>query len=85
MTRPPAAVDWFRILTQLDRAGINLPAVAKDLKLPYRTLHSIRNGFNDPRYETGRAIVDLWCFVFGKSSADVPRRPHECSAAKAKV
>lgn len=77
-------VDWFRVFTQLDRAGINLPAVAKDLGISKHTLNSIRN-FAEPRYEYGEKIIELWCFVFGKTVADVPRKERDTSAARAKA
>lgn len=76
-------VDWFRVFTQLDRAGINLPAVAIDSGIPYQTLKSIRS-FAEPRYEYGEKIVELWCFVFGKTAEEIPRRDRELSVSRAK-
>lgn len=83
MKAPPGRVDWFRVFSQLDRAGINLPSVAKDLDIPYQTLKSIRR-FAEPRYEYGEKIVELWCFVFGKTPEQIPRKERELSVARAK-
>lgn len=72
MTR--GAVDWPTLLDRLDAAGVNLPAVAAELDVPYKTLYSVRTSQSNPRYETGRALVALWARVCGTDAADPPRR-----------
>jgi len=79
------SVDWFRVLTDLDRAGVRLPAVAETIGVPYPTLVSIRNGGGEPLYRNGSAILGLWCSVLQRTASDVPAREPILSAAKAKL
>lgn len=77
-------VDWFRVLVQLDRAGLNVPTVARALGVSRKTLYSIRS-FAEPRHDTGQALIRLWCATLGHTAEAVPTRTKDVSVAKAKV
>lgn len=53
------AVDWFRILAELKRAGYSSIAVAAALSLSRSTVRNWSYG-QHPRYEDGRALLMLW-------------------------
>ena len=53
------AVDWFRILAELRRAGMTQCAVARSLGIPRSTVRNWGDG-QSPRYDDGRALLMLW-------------------------
>ena len=58
ITRKPP-VDWFRILAELRRAGINQVEVARLLRVPRSRVRDWAYG-RCPRYDDGRALLMLW-------------------------
>lgn len=71
-TTVAARIDWFRVFTDLDRAGYSLRMVSATLNLPHETLRAQRDGC-EPRYQTGEAITALWCRVKQRPLDDLPR------------
>lgn len=58
------SVDWFRILSDLRRAGMSQCAVARVLGVPRNRVKHWAVG-KLPRYDDGRALLYLWrraCF-----------------------
>ena len=72
MMSPLPRIDWFRVLTDLDRRGYTLGIVGATLSIPYSTLYAWRAG-GEPRHQEGEAIVGLWARVTQRHGADVPR------------
>lgn len=55
--RPP--VDWFRVLAELQRAGLSQCEVARSLSLSRNRVKEWARG-KCPRYDDGRALLMLW-------------------------
>lgn len=71
----PHRVDWFRVITDLDRAGYSGRMVSATLGIPYQTLRSRIYNEQEPRFQDGEAIVGLWVRVTGRDFTQVPRVP----------
>lgn len=55
----PPKTDWFRILAELDRAGVNNLAVARALKRDHTTVLRWKQGNAEPRHSDGAALLAL--------------------------
>jgi hypothetical protein len=66
-------IDWFRVLTDLDRAGYSGRMVSATLGIPYTTLKAWLYNGSDPRFQDGEAVVGLWIRVTQRAMEDVPR------------
>ena len=67
------AVDWFRILADLQHLGLSNVCVSKALGVPPRTLGSWKNDGSEPRYSDGDALIEFWAKTTGRDRADSPR------------
>lgn len=72
--RPRGAlrVDWFRVLADLQYAGLPNLQVAKLLDVPQPTVRSWKGGCQ-PRFDDGDRLVQLWMDKTGHERSDVPR------------
>jgi hypothetical protein len=73
MRQPQYWTDWFRVLSDLAYEGWDNHRVAKAIEVARPTLLGWKNG-NEPCYEHGRRLVELWCQVTGKSHQERPIR-----------
>lgn len=55
-------VDWFKIFSDLKRAGINNSEVARRLGVPPTTIASWKNGV-EPKYSDGARLIELHASV----------------------
>jgi len=56
-------IDWFRILTELDRAGINNSEVARRLGHHPSTIHRWKMNENEPPYSDGIRLIEIHSYV----------------------
>ena len=64
-------VDWFRVITDLQYLGMTTLEAAQRLSEPESSLRSWKNG-SEPRYSSGKRLLDLWCDMTGKSLQGAP-------------
>lgn len=67
------AIDWFRILADLQKHGLNNMCVSRALGIPPRTLGSWKNDGSEPRYSDGATLIQLWAETTGRDRAEPPR------------
>lgn len=62
------SVDWFRIITELQRAGMsyNQQAMEVDVDSP-RTIANWRSGRCEPPYSKGEKLIDIYRTVLGST------------------
>lgn len=70
--RPP--VDWFRVLAELQRAGLSQCEVARSLSLSRNRVKEWARG-KCPRYDDGRALLMLWRQACLRRAKLSPKRP----------
>lgn len=63
--------DWFRVLADLQRAGISQSDVSRMLGVWQSTVARWAEG-NEPRHCHGEFVLELWCAKLGKARSEVP-------------
>lgn len=64
-------VDWFRLVTDLQYAGVSMREAARRIGVAEGQLRNLRKG-GEPLYPRGDALIELWCEVLAKSRTDLP-------------
>lgn len=64
-------VDWFRVITDMSRAGYSAHVVANVIGVARTTLIGWKQGA-EPRYTEGERLVDLWCRTLRKDRSKLP-------------
>ncbi|EXU75347.1 hypothetical protein BG55_11475 [Erwinia mallotivora] len=64
-------VDWFRVITDLERAGFTHQRIARHLIAAKSTVMYSKNG-SEPRYSDGERLIRLWELVTEKTQDDLP-------------
>lgn len=64
-------VDWFKVITQLSRAGLSPHAVSDAIGVPRSTLIGWKQGA-EPRYTEGERLVSLWCRTLSRDRSKLP-------------
>lgn len=65
-------VDWFRIITDLERAGYRHVDMAAAVGAGKSTVVGWKNG-SQPAFDEGDSLINLWCCVTAKQRSDVPK------------
>lgn len=68
---PDKRVDWFKVITQLVRAGYSPHVVSSAIGVPRSTLIGWKQGA-EPRYTEGERLVTLWCQVMRRDRSKLP-------------
>jgi hypothetical protein len=70
----PPRVDWWRVITDLMRAGLSQRQIAARCDCDHSTINGLRNAVtaHEPRYVLGVQILALWMIEMDKGAADVP-------------
>lgn len=58
--------DWFRVLADLQYAGLANSIVADYLQIPQGTVRGWKTG-SQPLHHDGQCLLDLWTVVTGKA------------------
>jgi len=66
------AVDWFRVIADLNGKGLSLVAISEKISVPRTTVIGWKNLYAEPKHSTGERLVSLWCESFGASRDDLP-------------
>ena len=64
-------VDWFKVITQLSRAGLSPHMVSDSIGVPRSTLIGWKQGA-EPRYTEGERLVSLWCQAMRRDRSKLP-------------
>lgn len=67
-------VDWFFIITDLQRVGVYPEMVAGRLGVSRGTIQNFRNSDTEPRHCDGEALLDLWRTVTGKQEPPTKKK-----------
>lgn len=65
-------VDWFRIITDLERHSYRHSDIAAVVGAGKSTVIGWKNG-SRPAFDEGDSLIVLWCSVTGKGRIDVPK------------
>ncbi|WP_158785130.1 hypothetical protein [Pantoea sp. BAV 3049] len=64
-------VDWFRVITDLERAGMTQQAIARHLVAAKSSVIYWKQG-SEPRYCDGERLIRLWELVTKKNQDELP-------------
>ncbi|VEI61600.1 hypothetical protein [Serratia rubidaea] len=64
-------VDWFKIITDVERSGMTQRVIANHLDVAPSTVFYWKQG-NQPRYTEGEALIRLWELVTEREGHQVP-------------
>lgn len=65
-------VDWFQIITDLERSGYRHQDMAAAVGAGKSTLVGWKRG-SRPAYDEGERLIELWCSVTTNSRDSVPK------------
>lgn len=65
-------IDWFRIVSDLQRRDYSLRKTCRTLNRSAMTVHGWANG-TEPRHRDGEALIRLWCEATGNVRDSAPR------------
>jgi len=54
------AVDWFRVITQLQRAGMDHGQQARELGVSRRTIGNWQQAICEPSHSKGEALLEIY-------------------------
>ena len=63
-------VDWFRVITDLERAGVSLRAQSSAADVSLGTVAYWKNG-GQPKHYNGQLLLHLYSRTFGSTSAPI--------------
>lgn len=64
-------IDWFQVITGLNRAGYSPQSVADAIGVARTTLLGWKQGA-EPRYSEGERLVVFWCQITGNERCRLP-------------
>ena len=64
-------IDWFRLITDLERAGFTHDKIARQLVASRSSIFYWKTG-SEPRYSDGERLIRLWALVTHKTQEDLP-------------
>lgn len=64
-------IDWFRLITDLERAGFTHTKIARQLVASKSTITYWKQGA-EPRYCDGERLIRLWELVTRKTQDELP-------------
>lgn len=65
-------VDWWRVITDLERNGISHDRVAAECLRSKGWVDCIKNGQSEPRFHDGLVLLGLWSEATGKCRLEYP-------------
>lgn len=72
----PPRPDWFRIIVDLERAGVSHESIGRYCGRTKRWAAALKYEIHrDPRYPDGVSLLELWAKSTGRAVTDVPCRP----------
>lgn len=78
------AVDWFRVIADLNGKGLSLVAISEKISVPRTTVIGWKNLYAEPKHSTGERLVSLWCETMRVKRNDLPLVKINYTAAKTK-
>ncbi len=70
----PQRIDWFRVITHLERSGYTIRSLADRVGLSKGWVEHLKNSPGaEPRFAKGEVLLLLWCDAMDKPWCDVPR------------
>lgn len=82
---PSDRVDWFRVLSDLRRAGMALTLIASLTRCSKTKLLGLRNADAEPKHAPGERIIALWMRQTGLDRSQVPMQSSTYSRERAEV
>lgn len=67
-------IDWFRVLSDLQRCGKSVRAVAREKRIHYQRLYRVKNGgASDLSHDDGERVLSYWCDLTHRPRDEAPR------------
>lgn len=73
VARAPDRVDWWRVVTDLQRAGYSTDRIAAECLRSVGWVDGLKNRAAEPRFADGMQLLGLWADVAGMDVADAPK------------
>lgn len=70
-------VDWFRLMSELKRAGWSLRAMSAATGISKPVLVGLRNYGAEPKHRAGETLIALWCQSTGLGRESIPMETEE--------
>jgi len=67
-------IDWGRIISDLQRAGLNHHQQAKEAGVSRRAIGSWQAGVHEPAFSAGYRLLDVYRAVFGSTAGPETKR-----------
>lgn len=64
-------IDWFRIISDLQKNKISMSKLSKLLGVSERTIANWKC-INEPKFSDGTKIISIWCQVTNKNQSELP-------------
>lgn len=59
-TKIAMRVDWFRVIVDLERAGMSHVRIADAVGISQARIQAYKNGLGEPKHRVGSGLVTLW-------------------------
>lgn len=67
-------VDWFRVIVDMERAGLTQQAIADRARCGKGSIHALKVGISaQPVFGNGVRLLALWMECTGRDSTSIPR------------
>ena len=60
-------VDWFQVITDLKRRGMNQEQVAREVRVTRKTVWNWANQVSEPPYSKGATLLSVYRAVMGST------------------
>ncbi len=77
-----SAIDWWRVIVDLERHGYSQANMAAAAGVGISTLKDWKNLGAEPRHSSGERLLDFWSRVQGETLESAPRTVRPISAAR---
>jgi len=67
-------VDWWQVVTDLERRGISHERVAAECLRSKSWVDCVKNGQSEPRFHDGLIVLSLWAHAIGRPLEERPRQ-----------
>lgn len=66
-------IEWFRVISDITRAGIPMMQIAKELGVSKSAVFGWKQGA-EPKHGDGESLVALWCKVMAQDKSKLPMK-----------
>ena len=72
MTVVPPRIDWFRIIVELNYAGLSNGRIAAEMLMSKSWVKGLKNYGVEPRHRDGQMLLEIWAKATGSNLEVAP-------------